>query len=57
MKREISLKPIDTTELEFKDREEFLKWREKIFDNYEQSKINYQKEMQELFGYNQGQES
>ena len=56
MKKNIQLKPIDTIELEFKDKEEFLKWREKIFENYEQSKISYKKEMQELFGYKKEQD-
>lgn len=57
MKKNIQLKPIDTIELEFKDKEEFLKWREKIFENYEQSKISYQKEMQELFGCKKEQDA
>ena len=56
MKKDIRLKPINTTELEFKDKDQFLKWREKILENYEQSKIDYKKEMNQLFGYNQEQE-
>lgn len=51
MKRKIEYRRIHTIELEFKDRDEFLKWRKKILQNYEQNKIEYQNEMKELFGY------
>ena len=57
MKKNINLKPIDTTELDLKDKEQFLKWREKILENYEQSKLDYQEEMKKLFGYDKEQES
>lgn len=56
MKENIPLKAINTTELEFKDKTEFLKWRRKILENYEQSKIDYQKEMTRLFGYEEEQD-
>ena len=51
MKKNTESKSTNITDLKFKDKEEFLKWREKILENYEQSKIDYQKEMSELFGY------
>ena len=54
--KNIPLKAIDTTELDFKNKEEFLEWRKKILENYEQSKIDYKKEMNELFGYNEEQD-
>lgn len=57
MKKNIPFKAIDTKELDFKNKEEFLEWRKKILENYEQSKIDYKKEMNELFGYNKEQES
>ena len=57
MKKDIQLKPMDTTELEFKDKEQFLKWREKILENYEQSKLDYKEEMKKLFGYDEEQET
>lgn len=53
MKKDILLKPINTIELEFKDKDEFLEWRRKIFDNYEQSKLTYEQEMRTLFGYSE----
>ena len=56
MKKSIPLKAISTTELEFKDKTEFLEWRRKILENYEQSKIDYQKEMNKLFGYEEDQD-
>lgn len=51
MKKNIPLKPINTTEPQFNNREEFLKWRKKVLENYEQSIISYQKEMHLLFGH------
>lgn len=56
MKKNIQLKPIKTVELEFRDKEEFLEWRRKIFEDYEQSKLTYQKEMRTLLGYSEEQE-
>lgn len=56
MKKNIPLKAIDTTELEFKDKTEFLEWRRKILENYEQSKIDYKEEMNKLFGYDKEQD-
>lgn len=51
MSKNVQLKPINTLELEFRDKADFLAWREKILANYEQSKIEYKKEMEQLFGY------
>ncbi len=51
MKKKNPLKAIDTTELEFMDKKEYLEWRKKILNEYEQSKINYKEEMNKLFGY------
>ena len=56
MKKNILLKAIETTELDFKNKEEFLEWQKKILKNYEQSKIHYKKERNELFGYNEEQD-
>lgn len=56
MKKNIPLKAIDTKELDFKNKEEFLEWRKKILKKYEQSKIDYEKEMNELFGYDKEQD-
>lgn len=55
MKKNIQFKSIGTTELNFKDKEEFLKWREQILENYEQSKLDYKEEMKQLFGYTEEQ--
>lgn len=41
----------DFNKQEQKSKEEYLKWREEIFKRYEQNQIEYNKEMQELFGY------
>lgn len=57
MKKGIQLKPINTIEPEFRDRSEFLRWREQILNDYEQSKIMYKKEMEQLFGYIEEQEN
>ena len=51
MKKKNPLKAIDTTELEFMDKKEYLEWRKKILYEYEQSKFNYKEEMNKLFGY------
>ncbi len=56
MKKSIQLKPINTIEPEFRDRTEFLCWRQQILNDYEQSKIIYKKEMEQLFGYIEEQE-
>jgi hypothetical protein len=56
MKKNIPLKAIDTIELEFKNKTEFLEWRKKILENYEQSKIDYKEEMNKLFGYEKEQD-
>lgn len=34
----------------FKDKEDFLKWRQKVLENYEKSKNEYQLEVESLFG-------
>lgn len=57
MKKSMQLKPINTIEPEFRDRSEFLRWREQILNEYEQSKIIYKKEMEQLFDYIEEQES
>lgn len=51
MKNKQILKPIDTTELEFKSKEEFLAWREETLRKYEEHKIQYDKEMRKFLGY------
>lgn len=56
MGKKVPFKAIETTELDFKDKEEFLKWREKMFEIYEQSKIDYQEEINKLFGYDKKQD-
>lgn len=55
MKNKIS-QSIDTTELEFKNKEEFLAWREEILKKYEEHNIQYDKEMREFLGYNDDKE-
>lgn len=37
-------------EAQFKSRDEFLKWRQKVLQNYEKSKNEYQLEVEYLFG-------
>lgn len=53
MKKKIRFEQIETIELNFKDKEEYLIWRNKILEEYEQSKIEYKKEMEQLFGENE----
>jgi len=57
MKKNVQLKPINTTELEFKNQIDYLQWREQILIDYEKSKISYKKEMEQLFGYLKEQEN
>lgn len=47
------LKKIDTIEFDIKDREKYLEWRENVLKQYEQSKIEYNKELRRLFGYDE----
>lgn len=56
MNKKAQLKPINTLELEFKDKSDFLAWRKKILEEYEKSKIEYKEEMQQLFGFDKGKE-
>ncbi len=55
-KQSRKLKAIDTIELKIKDRDEYLKWREKILQQYEESKVEYQNELKHLLGYDERQE-
>lgn len=50
MKSNEHLKPINTIELEFKTKEDFLKWRENRLQDYEKSKIDYKNEINNLMG-------
>lgn len=50
MRKKIRIEQTETIELKFKDKEEYLVWRHKILEQYEQSKIEYRKEMEQLFG-------
>ncbi|WP_156882317.1 hypothetical protein [Lacrimispora indolis] len=50
-KRPKRLKKIDTIELDIKDREKYLEWRDTVLKQYEQSKIEYNKELRHLLGY------
>ncbi len=50
------LKKIEIIEHKFKDREEFLAWREQVLLDYEKSKIEYQKEIRRLFGFDDTKE-
>ena len=50
------LKGIETIELKIKDRDEYLKWREKILQQYEISKVEYHNELNHLLGYDEIQE-
>ena len=49
-KNNVRLKAIETIENKFSNRDEFLRWREQILKNYEQSIIEYKKEIDELMG-------
>lgn len=50
MKNNEHLKPINTIELNFKTKEDFLKWREYRLQEYEKSKIDYENEINNLMG-------
>lgn len=50
MKSNKHLKPINTIELNFKTKEDFLKWREDRLQEYEKSKIDYENEINNLMG-------
>lgn len=50
-KQNKKLKKIETIELDIKDRAEYLKWKENILKQYEQSKVEYDNELRHLLGY------
>ena len=44
------LKQIEIEEYDFQSRDEFLKWREKILEQYERNKQEYFKEVDNMLG-------
>lgn len=52
MKKTIPVKVYNEKEANIKKQKEFLQWQNTLLDSYEQSKTNYNKEINELFGYN-----
>lgn len=52
MKKTIPVKVYNEKEVNIKKQKDFLQWQNTLLDSYEQSKTNYNKEINELFGYN-----
>lgn len=55
-KNNVRLKGIETIENNFSSQDEFLEWREQILKKYEESIVEYKKEIDELMGNTSTQE-
>ena len=52
MEKNIPVKVYKVKKSDIKKQKDFLQWQNTLLDSYEQSKTNYNKEINELFGYN-----
>lgn len=52
MEKTIHVKVYKVKKSDIKKQKDFLQWQNTLLDSYEQSKTNYNKEINELFGYN-----